>query len=46
MLGAFAAAILVGELQIPTRRIDEQLRGLVVAVLSQIFALAEKGLGQ
>jgi hypothetical protein len=37
MLGAFAAAILVGELQIPTRRIDEQLRGLVVALFMAIF---------
>ena len=37
MLGAFVAGILVGESPILTRRIDEQLRGLVVALFMPIF---------
>ena len=37
VLGAFVAGILVGELPILTRHIDEQLRGLVVALFMPIF---------
>ena len=37
VLGAFVAGVLVGELPILTRRIDEQLRGLVVALFMPIF---------
>jgi hypothetical protein len=37
MLGAFVAGILVGESPILTRRVDEQLRGLVVALFMPIF---------
>jgi len=36
-LGAFVAGILVGESPILTRHIDEQLRGLVVALFMPIF---------
>ena len=36
-LGAFVAGILVGEFPILTRHIDEQLRGLVVALFMPIF---------
>jgi nucleotide-binding universal stress UspA family protein len=37
VLGAFVAGILVGESPILTRHIDEQLRGLVVALFAPIF---------
>jgi Kef-type K+ transport system membrane component KefB/nucleotide-binding universal stress UspA family protein len=37
VLGAFVAGILVGESPILTRHIDEQLRGLVVALFTPIF---------
>ena len=37
VLGAFVAGILVGESPILTRHIDEQLRGLVVALFMPIF---------
>src|SRR6516165_5874983 len=37
VLGAFLAGILVGESPILTRHIDEQLRGLVVALFMPIF---------
>ncbi len=37
VLGAFVAGILVGEFPILTRHIDEQLRGLVVALFMPIF---------
>jgi nucleotide-binding universal stress UspA family protein len=43
VLGAFVAGILVGESPILTRHIDEQLRGLVVALFMPIF-LALAGL--
>jgi K+:H+ antiporter len=37
VLGAFVAGILVGESPILTRHIDEQLRGLVVALFMPVF---------
>jgi Kef-type K+ transport system membrane component KefB/nucleotide-binding universal stress UspA family protein len=37
VLGAFVAGILIGESPILTRHIDEQLRGLVVALFMPIF---------
>jgi len=37
VLGAFVAGILVGESPIRTRHIDEQLRGLVVALFMPVF---------
>ena len=37
VLGAFVAGILVGESPILTRHIDEQLRGLVIALFMPIF---------
>ena len=37
VLGAFVAGILVGELPILTRHIDEQLRGLIVALFMPVF---------
>jgi nucleotide-binding universal stress UspA family protein len=37
VLGAFVAGILVGESPILTRHIDEQLRGLIVALFMPIF---------
>jgi Kef-type K+ transport system membrane component KefB/nucleotide-binding universal stress UspA family protein len=37
VLGAFVAGILVGESPIRTRHIDEQLRGLIVALFMPIF---------
>jgi Kef-type K+ transport system membrane component KefB/nucleotide-binding universal stress UspA family protein len=37
VLGAFVAGVLVGESPILTRHIDEQLRGLVVALFMPIF---------
>jgi Kef-type K+ transport system membrane component KefB len=36
VLGAFVAGILVGESPILTRHIDEQLRGLVVALFMPV----------
>jgi K+:H+ antiporter len=37
VLGAFVAGILVGESPIRTRHIDEQLRGLIVALFMPVF---------
>src|SRR5215213_8758179 len=37
VLGAFVAGIMVGELPILTRHIDEQLRGLIVALFMPVF---------
>ena len=37
VLGAFVAGILVGELPILTRHIDEQLRGLIIAFFMPVF---------
>jgi nucleotide-binding universal stress UspA family protein len=37
VLGAFVAGVLVGESPILTRHIDEQLRGLIVALFSPVF---------
>ena len=37
VLGAFVAGILVGESPILTRHIDEQLRGLIVALFMPVF---------
>ena len=37
LLGAFVAGILIGESPILTRHIDEQLRGLVVALFMPVF---------
>ena len=37
VLGAFIAGVLVGESPILTRHIDEQLRGLVVALFAPVF---------
>ncbi len=37
VLGAFVAGILVGELPILTRRIDEELRGLVAGLFMPVF---------
>jgi len=37
VLGAFVAGILVGESPILTRHIDEQLRGLIVALFAPVF---------
>jgi Kef-type K+ transport system membrane component KefB/nucleotide-binding universal stress UspA family protein len=37
VLGAFIAGILIGESPILTRHIDEQLRGLVVALFAPVF---------
>jgi Kef-type K+ transport system membrane component KefB/nucleotide-binding universal stress UspA family protein len=37
VLGAFVAGILVGQSPILTRRIDEQLRGLVTALFAPVF---------
>jgi hypothetical protein len=37
VLGAFVAGVLVGESPILTRHIDEQLRGLIVALFAPIF---------
>ena len=37
VLGAFVAGILIGELPILTRHIDEQLRGLIVALFMPVF---------
>ncbi len=37
VLGAFVAGILIGELPILTRHIDEQLRGLVIAFFMPVF---------
>jgi Kef-type K+ transport system membrane component KefB/nucleotide-binding universal stress UspA family protein len=37
VLGAFVAGMLVGELPILTRRIEEQLRGLVTALFMPVF---------
>ena len=37
VLGAFVAGVLVGESPILTRHIDEQLRGLIVALFMPVF---------
>ena len=37
VLGAFVAGILIGESPILTRHIDEQLRGLIVALFMPVF---------
>ena len=37
VLGAFVAGILIGELPILTRHIDEQLRGLIAALFMPVF---------
>ncbi len=37
VLGAFVAGILVGESPILTKHIDEQLRGLIVALFMPVF---------
>ncbi len=37
VLGAFVAGILIGELPILTRHIDEQLRGLIIALFMPVF---------
>ena len=37
MLGAFVAGILIGQSPILTRHIDEQLRGLIVALFMPVF---------
>jgi Kef-type K+ transport system membrane component KefB/nucleotide-binding universal stress UspA family protein len=37
VLGAFVAGILIGQSQILTRHIDEQLRGLIVALFMPVF---------
>lgn len=37
VLGAFVAGLLVGQSPIPTKRIDEQLRGVVTALFAPIF---------
>ena len=37
VLGAFVAGILVGQSPILTRHIDEQLRGLIVALFMPVF---------
>lgn len=37
VLGAFVAGILIGELPILTRHIDEQLRGMVIAFFMPVF---------
>ena len=37
VLGAFIAGILVGQSPILTRHIDEQLRGLIVALFMPVF---------
>ena len=37
MLGAFVAGILIGELPILTRHIEEQLRGLITALFMPVF---------
>ena len=37
VLGAFVAGVLVGESPILTRHIDEQLRGLIVALFAPVF---------
>ena len=37
VLGAFVASILIGESPILTRRIDEELRGLIVALFMPVF---------
>ena len=44
VLGAFVAGVLVGELPILTRHIEQQLRGLVVALFMPVF-FALAGLG-
>ena len=37
VLGAFVAGILVGQSPILTRHIDEQLRGLIIALFMPVF---------
>ena len=37
VLGAFVAGVLVGKSPILTRHIDEQLRGLIVALFMPVF---------
>ena len=37
VLGAFVAGILIGESPILTRHIDEQLRGLIIALFMPVF---------
>ena len=37
VLGAFVAGILIGQSPILTRHIDEQLRGLIVALFMPVF---------